>query len=205
MSLDSIQLSTKKTVDDWKIIRPKLVAGATSEVWADVVTDFYYDRLESRYLRPIKAIADAGSSAGEGFSIVAIQCSLVEFLESCVQGINYVHYNPVAPYEYNKSREVFVAFLRKRDPFRTRFDDALAHDFYSAVRCGVLHEACTKKTWRIWDESGPSLIVDPNGPILYRDDFQKAISDFIGTYRLSVPQDVALQQAFIRKFDHLSK
>jgi len=56
-----------------------------------------------------------------------IQCSLVEFLESCVQGINYVHHNPVAPYEYNRSREVFVRSFRLND------GDAIVRSFEESL------------------------------------------------------------------------
>lgn len=199
---DSVELSPKKTIGDWNAIRDQLHAGAPPKIWDDVLRDFYYERLESRYLDPIKAIQSTPKFKGEGFAIVAIQCSLIEFLESCLQGTNYEYRNPVAPYEYKNSGDLFVSFLTKRQPFQPHFDEALAGSFYREVRCGILHEARTKGKWVIMAKN-PSLIVDRSQPILYRDNFQKAIIQFITDYRTNVPQDVELQKAFIRKFDHL--
>lgn len=202
VATDSVELSPKKTIGDWKAIRGQLSATAAPKIWKDVLEDFYYARLKSRYLNPIKAIQSMGLWEGEGFAIVAIQCSLIEFLESCFQGKNYQYKNPVAPYEYNNTRDLFVSFLTERQPFKPHFDDALADSFYKEVRCGVLHEARTKGKWIIMAKN-PSHIVDRNGPTLYRDNFQKALTQFIRDYRKKVLQDPEMQRAFIRKFDHL--
>jgi hypothetical protein len=199
---DSVELSPKKTIGDWKAIRDQMFAGAAPQIWEDVLRDFYYERLKSRYLDPIKAIQSIPALKGEGFAIVAIQCSLIEFLESCFQGKNYKYKNPVAPYEYKNSGDLFVSFLTKRQPFKPHFDKALADAFYKEVRCGILHEARTKGKWVIMAKN-PALIADRNQPILYRDNFQKAIIQFIANYRTKVPLDIELQKAFIRKFDHL--
>lgn len=222
MRADSTELSSKKTIGDWKAIQPQLSAGADSGIWKQVLDDFYYDRLKTRYLDPIRAISDLKLSKGEGFAIVAIQCSLIEFLESCFQGINYAHQSPTrwwfggfylrlfpcfksAPqHTYKDSAKIFISFLTTRDPFRQCFKSkALARDFYKSVRCGVLHESRTKGAWLVHDKSGSALIFDPSGPILYRDDFQEAIERFIANYVAAVPNEPQLQQAFIRKFDHL--
>jgi hypothetical protein len=223
---DETQLSSKKKIKDWKTIQPKL-AGAGAGVWDDVLRDFYFDRLKTRYLDPIDAVKDMNQRNGEGFAIVAIQCSLVEFLESCYQGINYEHdeathwwfpeclkhilqgansRSVARQYTYRSSRKMFISFLTKRAPFNQHFTTPLAKDFYRSVRCGVLHEARTKGTWLILAKSESSLIVDrngPDGPILYRDDFQDGICTFIDDYRAAVPKDISLQKAFIRKFEHL--
>ena len=98
MPSDKTKLSSKKTIGDWKAIQPKLIAGADPGIWDDVLRDYYYDRLKTRYLDPIDAVKNLNLSKGEGFAIVAIQCSLVEFLESCFQGINYRYKNPTPPH-----------------------------------------------------------------------------------------------------------
>jgi hypothetical protein len=199
---DLVELSPKKTIGDWKAIRDQLSAGVTSQIWEGVLRDFYYERLKSRYLDPIKAIQSKPEFKGEGFAIVAIQCSLIEFLESCLQGRNYNYKNPVPPYEYNISGDLFVSFFTERQPFKPHFDRHLARAFYTEVRCAVLHEARTKGKWVI-KARNPSLIVDSNERILYRDNFQEGIIQFISDYRSMVPQDIELQEAFIRKFNHL--
>jgi len=73
-----------------------------------------------------------------------------------------------------------------------------------SVRCGLLHEARTKGTWRIHDKNEDKRIVKP-GPILYRDVLQRGIVKFIADYVAAVPKDSNLQAAFIRKYEHLCR
>jgi hypothetical protein len=59
-------------------------------------------------------LQEHGTFQGEGFAILAIQCALVEFLESTLQGIKYRHLRrgeTLGPYEYSSSRDVFVSLL----------------------------------------------------------------------------------------------
>lgn len=199
---DSTELAPKKTVGDWRAVRPSLPQ-APPDVWSEVVQDFYYARLKSRYLAPIEAIRKMGQSKGKGFAIVAIQCSLIEFLESCFQGVNYRFRAPRTKTEYSNSEAMFVEFLTSHQPFAQQFDKRLATDFYKSVRCGLLHEARTKGAWRILAKSAASLIVDPTGPVLYRDDMQTGIDRFIENYCSEVPHKSTLQEAFLGKFNHL--
>lgn len=136
---------------------------------------------------------------------MAIQCSLIEFLEGCVQGVNYKylrHGQTPGPHEYSDSMGIFCSFLA-RNPFHRDFTPGLADSFYRKVRCGVLHEARTYGTWLVhdWDKSGRCL--EPTTPILYRDNFQKAIESFAKAYAADVPGDPGLKAAFVRKFNHL--
>jgi hypothetical protein len=56
----------------------------------------------------------------------------------------------------------------------------------------------------IWAKHG-SRIIDATGAqkILYRDDFQKALLEFVVWYKSVLISDSAIQEAFIRKFDSL--
>lgn len=203
MPPNSFKIAPEKWNYEWQKLSPQLVAGADAATWKEVLRAYYRGRLQSRYLDAIAAIRKSGGSKGEGFVIVAIQCSLIEFLESCNQGINYRCKKPKRPHEYRDSRKVFVSFLTKRPPFKSRFTPALADEFYSAVRCGVLHEARTKGAWRIRDRSGSAKIIDVRAQLVYRDDFQDALEKFIEDYCTQVAQRPKLQKAFIRKFDDL--
>ena len=141
---------------------------------------------------------------GEGFSIVAIQCSLIEFLESTLQGKGYVHGRVTNPqHEYSKSGAMFQAFLVNRPFFSREFNRVLANDFYESVRCGVLHEARTRNGWTISAKSKNGTIVEPNQKIVYRDDFQSALLDFVEWYKRELSAQRDLQEAFIRKFNSL--
>lgn len=196
-----------KTVEDWLIFRPRLVASSAPEIWQTAFTEYFYGRLASRYLEPISILQHNGTFQGEGFSIVAIQCTLIEFLESTVQGLSYQHRRrndpPLGPHQYSDSGDIFVQFLNGRQPFGRDFDIVAARDFYVSVRCGLLHEARTKNGWTIWARSPAGKVVDPLAKVVYRNDFQAAILEFIEWYRTVLCSEVAVQEAFIRKFDSL--
>jgi hypothetical protein len=145
--------------------------------------------------------------AGEGFSIVAIQCSLIEFLESTIQGKRYRfrrNGDPrLGPYEYSISSGIFESFLVNRPPFNREFTQPVAQDFYESVRCGVLHEARTKNGWTISAKSKNRTVIEPNLKIVYRDNFQSALLDFVEWYKRELPSTRDLQEAFVRKFNSL--
>jgi hypothetical protein len=196
-----------KTIEDWTAFRLALLPGSVPELWQTAFTEYFYERLASRYLEPIKVLQDHGTFQGEGFSIVAIQCSLIEFLESTLQGISYRYRRrnapPLGQHEYSDSGDLFIQFLTNRQPFARDFARDTARDFYESVRCGLLHEARTKNGWIIWAKSPTQTVANTVEKIVYRNDFQAAILEFIEWYKTNLPSDIALQEALIRKFDSL--
>lgn len=204
-SIADTYIAGSKTIADWFAIRERLLRRDT-QAWCEAFTEYFETRLRLRYLHPISLLQEHGTFQGEGFSIAAIQCSLIEFMESTTQGINYRHQKRgevPGTYEYSSSQSIFVAFLRDRAPFSQVFDEMSAQDFYVSVRCGLLHEAQTKNGWRIWAESPVGAIADVKARIVYRNGFQTALLKYIATYGSELQVDVKLQQAFIRKFDSL--
>lgn len=194
-----------KTAADWQALRPRLLA-SDPEAWREAFAEFYETRLSLRYLHPIKVLQDNGTFQGEGFAIVAIQCSLIEFLESTERGKNYRYLRrgeTLGSYEYKSSQEIFIAFLTGRAPFSATFNEAAAQDFYIGVRCGLLHEARTKSGWRIWAKSSAGAVVSVTERIVYRDNFQDALLAYVKNYGERLMHEPNLQQAFIRKFDNL--
>ena len=195
-----------KSAEDWRATRASLAVGGLPERWREAFVDFFQTRLTLRYFHPIKVLQENGTFTGEGFSILAIQCSLVEFLESTVQGIKYRYLRrgeTLGPHEYASSREVFVSFLMNREPFSKEFDEPLAVDFYSGVRCGLLHEARTKGGWRVWARGPGTAVIDRGRRLVYRDNLQEALESFVLSYGTALVSDAALQEAFVRKFDDL--
>jgi hypothetical protein len=206
-NVGSTQIAGWKTSADWLVSRQGLVVGGDPVPWKKVFQDYFRDRLQLRYLGPIRLLQTHGSFQGEGFSILAIQCSLVEFLESTLRGVSYRYIRkgdpPLGQHEYDKSKDMFVAFLRDRAPFKAEFDESVANEFYASIRCGLLHEARTKNGWRVWAEGPPGRIVDGPNRIVYRNGFQDALDQFIGWYETALPIRKDLQEAFVRKFDDL--
>ena len=137
---------------------------------------------------------------------MAIQCALIEFLESTIQGkiYRYRRQGEVSgDHEYSRSEEIFIEFLCSRPPFRQTFNRTVAKEFYQSDRCGLLHEARTKNGWKIRADGPNDSIIDETGRILYRNNFQKAIERFLEWYRQQLISTTAIQEAFIRKFNSL--
>jgi len=205
------KIAGKKTVADWQKLKATLVVGGDSGPWESAFEDFFHERLRTRYLAPIEVLRHIPDKNGEGFSIVAIQCSLIEFLGSTLQGKCYRHSSELkgekpGEHEYCDSKDMFVAFLASAVPFKSTFSRRLAREFYTGVRCGLLHEARTKNGWTITVRSGLSSIVDVSNPknkIVHRDNLQIAFHEFLAWYGDELPADRMLQEAFIRKFDSL--
>lgn len=202
----ALHIAGWNTADDWRRLRKRLVPGGDRALWESAYKDYFYKRLKLRYLDPIRTLQDNGTYQGEGFSIVAIQCTLIEFLESAMQGRRYRFLRKgekVGPHEYSSSANIFVAFLSTREPFSRTFDADSAFDFYLGVRCGLLHEARTKNDWTIWARSSDGAVANVRKRVVYRDDFQSALLAFIDAYGERLLTDNTLQEAFIRKFDSL--
>lgn len=206
-SIGDIHIAGRLTIGDWQRFRSRLVPGGDPGVWKQSFDDYFYPRLSLRYLDPIKVLQENGAFRGEGFSIAAIQCSIVEFLESTVQGKSYRFIRkgdpPLGRYEYSSSSDIFVSFLVNRAPFKNDFNESIARDFYEGVRCGLLHEARTKNGWMILAKEEGDRTIDANGKIVYRDNFQTGLLAFVQWYKDALRADTAFQAAFIRKFDSL--
>jgi hypothetical protein len=208
------------SADDWWNLRKTLSPGADQAIWKKTFSDYYRQRLSLRYLEPIKTLQENGTFQGEGFSIVAIQCTLIEFLASTIEGKHYRQRPkkgepPLSIYEYSNSGDMFVRLLSGHRPFKKFFDQETAQDFYENVRCPLLHEARTKNGWSIWAFNfdpgiSPELRalhsppIDPKRKIIFRDNLQLLFLQFVDEYGADLISDVNLQAAFIRKFDNLA-
>ncbi len=206
-TVGDVYIAGFKTADDWKSSRATLASGNDPAFWQKAFEDYFHARLSLRYLEPIRVLQENGTFQGEGFSIVAIQCTLIEFLESTVQGRNYRYRRrgdpPLGPHEYSNGKDLFVRFLSTRTPFDKDFDTHLAREFYENVRCGLLHEARTKGGWTIWAKSPAASLVSATDKTIYRDNFHAGLLEFIDWYKGALVLDASLQEAFIRKFDSL--
>lgn len=194
------------TAKNWQARKIELYANENEAHWARAFEDFLMLRLSLRYLNPLKVLKNNGKLQGEGFTIVSIQCALIEFLAALKVGKNYRFLKrgeKIGQYEYTSSNALFCEFLVREEPFRECFSDiSVSREFYQDVRCGLLHEARTKNGWRIW--ASGSIAVDAKRKIVHRDALQVAINAYLVSYGLLLMQDKSVQEAFIRKFDHLA-
>ena len=203
-----MKIAGKYTDKDWFALKAGLQSKPSQDLWDSAFRNFYRERIDTRYLYPIASIPDKQN--GEGFAIVALFCSLIEFLESCEKGHNF-HLVPKAqllPNEYNQPEAsgYFKNFLKTREPFKTLIPPALVDSFYSDVRCALLHEARTKGTWFISSEASAGVLVSQSASriTLFRRQLVPALEKYFVDYRKRLLNDSNTQQAFIRKFDFLS-
>ena len=72
------------TTKDWN----ELITNLNSEKdenWG-LAFHFFEERMRTRYLNPINAILKMPDNLGEGFAVVNLQCSLIETIESFING-----------------------------------------------------------------------------------------------------------------------
>lgn len=192
-SANNFKIAGRYTVNHWKMLRDKLPIDedANNKCWKKAFKIFKR-RVDTRFINPINAILsmNAGKKGkGEGFSVVALQCVLIEFFEAFYQGRIYAckKNEDLLPNEYNKSRALFVSFLQTHPPFSNWFDSEnnWANYFFEDVRCGLLHEAATKDrvVIRTEKEQDKCELIEKeentDKVILYRTPFQKALENIL--------------------------
>lgn len=201
----STKITGKKTIQDWIDLRSKIDSSQDDKgLWEEAFDEFLYNRIETRYLNPIKAIGELKDYLGEGFSIATIQCSLIEFLETTITGETYQLRSPDPhKFEYKNSKAKFIHFLESRPPFDGVFDHNSAKGFYENVRCGLVHEAQTKGKWLVRVDNVTDLIeTKANGTIVYdTDKFQTLLEVFLKKYKENLMNDPNLQAALRRKMN----
>jgi hypothetical protein len=206
-----MRIAGKQTVHEWKLLRTRLHTKPTLRLWDSAFRRFHRARIETRYLQPIASIKQHDRQVGEGFAIVALFCTLLEYLESCERGDNF-RFVPtkntiLQPHEYNQHQAAgyFKDFLRTRTPFNTLVPADLVDSLYRDVRCGLLHEAKTKGGWTVSTKPSGGILVSQRGSnvTLFRNELLPSIEMYLEDYRQRLLVDPNTQAAFIRKFDHL--
>jgi hypothetical protein len=206
MDTDNHYIAGWNTPNDWAEFSKQLDPHVYSVKWGEAYSEYFLQRLELRYLHPINILQKNGTFQGEGFSIMTILCSLVEFLESTCQGKIYKFVSKpeqLKENEYSSSKRMFIEFLVNREPFKSTFDEDLAKEFYSSIRCGLLHEASTKNGWRIWASSPNGEMISQDKKIVYRDQFEAAIRTFTDEYKELLKSDASYRSNFLVKWGSL--
>ncbi|MEB0277187.1 hypothetical protein [Mucilaginibacter sp. 10B2] len=160
-------------------------------------------RLTDRYLEPVEILIDAEknkplSEKKFGFTVLAIDCLIVETLQSFYEGVTD---------STGLSKKLFRNFLRQRINFKTFFtNDADADYFFSNYRCGILHQAQTFNNSKVWTV-GQLIVKQGDGFIVNRDLFHKAIKNEKDIYinLLYQKSDTAILDKFKTKMDFISK
>lgn len=216
---NEIQIAGSLTVQDWVDLKQKLDC-SSNENWESAFA-FFQQRITTRYLIPIKAILVLKLNTGEGFSVVNLQCSLIETIECFYNGwlyrkektekkLNGFYDRTIsgAPKKEFGNQDIFINFFRERSPFK-ELKKIDGEDFYINIRCGLLHETQTKNGWVINEDKTHHLIYDEVGEnkIIYRSNFQKALEKIIDDYKNLIinggETNKIYRENFVAKFDHI--
>jgi hypothetical protein len=172
-----------------------------SEDWENAI-QIFISRVEPRYLQPVRLLirSDEKLPLKErrfGFTIMAINCFLIEALYSFRNGIID---------NRNNGKSTFVNFLTQSVSFKTYFDTESAGIFYNHIRNGILHQAETKEGTRIRDV-GPLVRRIGNGIAINRTLFFEQLESEFHIYvdEISNPINSELRDNFKTKMNHICK
>ncbi len=171
INLDDISISPKYRVSDWENARNK-------NDWS-LMVDIFTDRIEGRYLKPIRLIEkDDDISEFSGFAILALDCLIIETLNQFYKGMDET---------VGEHRLAFWEFFKKSEFFKESFSRKKAFVFYSHFRCGILHQAQTKNKSLVRIEC--EKMIEPisshlsYGLIVDREKFHDALESEIKSYK----------------------
>lgn len=199
-----------------------------NEHWSETIERFK-KRIEDFYFTPIENVKEPNKLKGEGFSILTIQCALIEMFAAFKYGkIHKYNKNVNDPnYTYKRADDCFIPFLQTEPIFENHFyiiDNNNNHlkdqpfsaiEFYNKVRCGLMHEARTKDEWVI----NAKLQYQGNETIfIIRDTVTNKISidrtilnkqlkkyflDYLAVLKQENNNGNQMRRLFARKLDHL--
>ena len=233
------QPDSDRWLKDWKVVRKELNEKYSyeenSKHW-DQAVEIFSERLEKFYVKPLCLLIKASNGneskqpvdtnkpekklEGQGFVIVTAQCALIETFAAFKEGKIYKDSKEDEIYYY-KSAKLFKEFLESEELFQINFggnDKPSVSNFYSSVRCGLLHETRTKIKWVIKADVSSYLKGDTitektfaaktDGKyIVFRNQLQKALKAYFDQYKEDLKKSgetyEKLRRLFARKLDHL--
>jgi hypothetical protein len=136
-SKKGIRISPNYYQEDWKVLR---LINKNSPDWDNAIK-LFEDRMEGRFLKQIEILdKNPYRKIGEfaGFAIMSLDCLFIETLEQFYKG----------KIRTGQGMDVkaFFSFFQRSFQFN-RFFNTLGKTkiFYQQIRCGLLHQAQTKK------------------------------------------------------------
>lgn len=216
-------VTNRKEVKDWIEIRDMVgPLYQYDDFWEQSIL-LFHNRLKEKFFNPIQKLIDQRILKGEGFSIVTVQCALIESFAAFREGKIYKS----TRFGYSRSKEMFTSLLLSASIFEDNFwkldenggkiknSPFNADDFYTGVRCKLMHEARTKGIWHITAtelrknvRTEKKFLVQKNGNInILRTVLHYRLLDYLEYYENEL-RDVSeigcqLRKNFARKLDDL--
>lgn len=146
---DDFEIAPNVKASAWKLLDIQRSTKWNRD-WETAVT-YLKERIDGRFLKQISALIrnqDKATARFSGFAIVALDCLLIETLDQFYKG----RYS--TPRRSTKTGdpdvEAFHAVFQRSSKLRGIFDtQGKTKVFYQQIRCGLLHQAETKKSSKI--------------------------------------------------------
>ncbi|MBV6465510.1 MAG: hypothetical protein PGMFKBFP_00788 [Anaerolineales bacterium] len=109
------------------------------------ISKFVYERFYRRYIVPFEKVSPDYNS---GFAQMAACCLMIEAMESFRYGWNDTSKDAKKDDGSKKyGNEIFDDFFGRYEEFKDF--EGLGREFYSSIRCGILHQAEVQNGWMI--------------------------------------------------------
>jgi hypothetical protein len=170
LNFEDISISPKYRKSHWQ-------EALANNDWKRMV-EIFEDRIEGRFLKSIRLIAN-GRNIGEcsGFSILALDCLIIETLNQFYSGLDETE---------GAHDKAFWDFFKNSEWLKGHFSRGKAFTFYSHYRCGILHQAQTKKKSVVRINQSTMIQSVENdiskGLIVDRSIFHRALEEEISSY-----------------------
>lgn len=204
-----IEIAPGFTIGDWQLLRGLLDPASFDANWEKLLVHMR-TRFAARFLEPAEVLLDYERKQiqsgklpeGLGFSVLAIDCLLIETICGYKQGTRTLR---------GGTSKAFETFLSTAPRFKEVFDEGgRASDFAGAIRNGLLHDGETRSGWIIWQGCAEGPIVDDFGGgvlRLYRSAFHSALKEYVDDYftRLRKADGTQLRENLRNRIDQLCK
>jgi hypothetical protein len=208
-----MNISPRYNATNW--IELKLTTASSNEDWKEAI-NIFDNRYSYRFIKQIDTLRFNSSNQTRiysGFVIMSINCLLIETLNQFYYGVddtdelkkdkNIKHINSI--------KDSFIDFLTSSKYFNPVFDKESSILFYDDIRCGLLHQAKTKKSSIIHIKKSQKQILEKiydgkkiTGISIRRDLFTDALVEEYENYKktlLTLPVNEKLRKNFITKMN----
>jgi cation transport regulator ChaC len=202
ISEEPLRIASRRRNIEWTVNHWKMIDFSKEEGW-QLAIDIFEDRIRGRFLDMVKLIQGEPYA---GFSVMALDCLLIETLQQFREGVRET--------PARQSGEYFRRFLTETE-FSEYFDGKKADLFYDFIRCGILHMAEIKGTSRILTRKGVPVVkingpeICPDGLVLNRRRFHAILEYVFQSYvkdlRKNNPPNQELRDRFKSKMDQICK
>jgi hypothetical protein len=204
-SLKTFKISSSTTNVKWRDFN---LADNNSIDWEKAV-NIFKDRFESRFFKPIDALLNDprdGTEFYSGFSVLAIDCLLIETFNQFYHGINS------SGDKFKSNLDTFKDFFSRSKYFKDDFDSIdKIKAFYDHIRCGLLHQAETKGYTTLNKKRDKLVELIENDGIrsikLNRIEFHKRVVSYFNDYLeiLNDKSQIDIRKNFKNKMDLITR